>query len=257
MGHVTRQHLLWATTLVTYHIVKSLQLIWKSGTPWWNLRASDLQMSYSDLSSRYDIQDISSSNCRQGNIPQAWPVPCVLHFSLFCSLIPESPQWLLLQGRKQDAARVMKDIALINNKPLPPGFDLSEIQEVSTGVAQPSVSPPPYRFGDFGNLRKQQQQQLKFIWMISPSDQVYWLWASPEIINFWSCVVEPPPFPALWLYPRLGTHSHKNAIFIVAFLLQYYDEIIEKARVSDLFRTSRMRKRSSILLYCWWVHNLS
>ena len=35
--------------LVPWHVIKSLQLILKSGTRKWNLRAPDLQVSYKDL----------------------------------------------------------------------------------------------------------------------------------------------------------------------------------------------------------------
>ena len=38
-----------ATILVPYHVVKSLQLIWKSGIRRFHLRVSDLQMSFRDL----------------------------------------------------------------------------------------------------------------------------------------------------------------------------------------------------------------
>ena len=38
-----------ATILVPCHVVKSLQLIWRSGTRRWNLRVPNLQMSCIDL----------------------------------------------------------------------------------------------------------------------------------------------------------------------------------------------------------------
>ena len=38
------------TILLPYHVVKSLQLIWREGTRRWNLWVPNLQMSCSDLS---------------------------------------------------------------------------------------------------------------------------------------------------------------------------------------------------------------
>ena len=40
------------TTLAPYHVVKALQLNWRSDTNRWNLRMPDLQMSCSDLTER-------------------------------------------------------------------------------------------------------------------------------------------------------------------------------------------------------------
>ena len=52
-----------ATILVPCHVVKSLQLIWRSGTRRWNLRVPDLQMRCSDLTQRV-CQDRSPCNDR-------------------------------------------------------------------------------------------------------------------------------------------------------------------------------------------------
>ena len=55
-----------ATILVPYHVVKSLQLIWRLGTRRWNLRVPKLQMNCSDLKIRHP--DISCSNSHQDDV---------------------------------------------------------------------------------------------------------------------------------------------------------------------------------------------
>ena len=54
IGHFTLAALIRTIVLVSYRQVKSLQLIWRSGTRRWHLRVPDLQVSCSDL---IEIQD--------------------------------------------------------------------------------------------------------------------------------------------------------------------------------------------------------
>ena len=72
MEHVTWQPFsVGATSLVPCHEVKSLQLIWRSGTSRFYLRVPELQMSYSDLTEIkgiYCYQDSSPSNGHQGDM---------------------------------------------------------------------------------------------------------------------------------------------------------------------------------------------
>ena len=67
-----------ATILVSCNIVKSLQLIWRSGTRRWNLRVPDLQMSCSDLtfmmtSSNGNIFRVTGPLC--GEFTGHWGIP--------------------------------------------------------------------------------------------------------------------------------------------------------------------------------------
>ncbi len=63
-------------------------------------------------------------------------VPCasltrVTYFPFRCSLLPESPRWLLAQKRYDDASRALNRIAAINGRQLPPEFDVRSITVVS------------------------------------------------------------------------------------------------------------------------------
>ena len=51
------------------HVVKSLQLIWRSGTCRWNLWVPDLQIDCSDFDIKIGHQDISPDNGHQGDMP--------------------------------------------------------------------------------------------------------------------------------------------------------------------------------------------
>ena len=59
----------WAATLVPWHVVKSLKLVWRSSTRRWNLRVPDHQMSCCDLTLKIGHQDSSPSNDCQGDMP--------------------------------------------------------------------------------------------------------------------------------------------------------------------------------------------
>ena len=53
MGHIVFvEDFAGATILVPYYVVKSLQLIWRLGSCWWNLRVPHVQMGDSALLSR-------------------------------------------------------------------------------------------------------------------------------------------------------------------------------------------------------------
>ena len=56
-----------ATVLIHWHVVKSLKLIWRSGTRRWNLQMSDLQMSRSEL--KTGCRDSNSSNIYHSDRP--------------------------------------------------------------------------------------------------------------------------------------------------------------------------------------------
>ena len=69
VGHVHLVAIAGTTILVPCHVVKTLQLIRRSGTRRWNLRVPDLQMSYSDLTLKIGHQDSSPSNGCNGQMP--------------------------------------------------------------------------------------------------------------------------------------------------------------------------------------------
>ena len=45
-------------------------------------------------------------------------------------LVPESPRWLVVKGRRKDAERVIRKIAATNGKIYPENLDLSPLFEV-------------------------------------------------------------------------------------------------------------------------------
>ena len=59
----------------------------------------------------------------------AIPVTIGLTWSIFC--LPESPRWLLQQGRVEDAEKCILDMAVINNYDIPP-FRLAPVKGGST-----------------------------------------------------------------------------------------------------------------------------
>ena len=67
-----------ASILVPCHVVRSLQLIWRSDTRRFHLRVPDLQMSCIDLTLKIGHQYSSPSNGHQSNIPY-WTTLC-FHF---------------------------------------------------------------------------------------------------------------------------------------------------------------------------------
>ena len=62
IGHVTQLGITVTTNLVPYHFVKSLLLIWRSGTRRWYLWITNLQLSCSGLTSMGGCQHSSFSN---------------------------------------------------------------------------------------------------------------------------------------------------------------------------------------------------
>ncbi|CAI0380065.1 unnamed protein product [Linum tenue] len=60
---------------------------------------------------------------------------------VFYPLTPESPRYLCLKGRKDDALRVMEKIAKLNKKELPPGVLLSDREiELQRQISKPEAS---------------------------------------------------------------------------------------------------------------------
>ena len=69
MRHVSLVGIVGTNILVSCHLVKSRQLIWRLGTRRWNLRVPNLQMNCSDLSLKIGYQGSSPSNGHQGDKP--------------------------------------------------------------------------------------------------------------------------------------------------------------------------------------------
>ncbi|XP_060079708.1 organic cation transporter protein-like [Ylistrum balloti] len=59
-------------------------------------------------------------------------VPCVVHVCLYW-VIPESPRWLISQGKYKDAETILRKVATKNRKPYPEKIDLSKIEKVKPG----------------------------------------------------------------------------------------------------------------------------
>ena len=53
-------------------------------------------------------------------------------FLLCVSIIPESPRWLLVVGEEEKADKIIKRIAAINKKTLPPDFHAKHLIVVGT-----------------------------------------------------------------------------------------------------------------------------
>ena len=69
ISHVIPVVIIGTTTLISYHLVKSLKLTWRLDGCRWNLQLSNLQMSCSDLSRMKGYQDSSSNNGHQAACP--------------------------------------------------------------------------------------------------------------------------------------------------------------------------------------------
>jgi len=61
-----------------------------------------------------------------------------------CSMLPESPRWLLVQRKYESAEHILRSMAKVNGAELPPDFDVRHIDIVSIGI---NVRPAWARFG--------------------------------------------------------------------------------------------------------------
>ena len=88
------------TFLVPCHVVKSLQLIWRSGTRRWNLRVPGFQMiELQWLDRKIGFQESSSSSGRQGDLPYYIPHRILKWTSLF--IWYTTVQWMNSQHLKR------------------------------------------------------------------------------------------------------------------------------------------------------------
>ena len=82
------------SALMLCHVVKSLQLIWRSGTHRFHLQVLDFLMTYLDLTLKIGHQDNSHSNGHKNDIhpKQQWP-----NVGTLCQHwihLPEMPYWV-------------------------------------------------------------------------------------------------------------------------------------------------------------------
>lgn len=89
---------------------------------------------------------------------------------IFCRVLPESPRWLLSQGRYKEAEKILKTMARVNNKSLPENCIESLKKKVHTEQKLKEEKAKRIRYGvtdlfRYPNLRRK-TIIITFIWQV-------------------------------------------------------------------------------------------
>ncbi|KAJ1532010.1 hypothetical protein ONE63_000644 [Megalurothrips usitatus] len=149
---------------------------------------------------------------RQLSLATSVPFLC---FFLYWWVLPESPRWLLARGRFQEAEAILRLMARVNGRPLPPNYMsqlMRKFQPEKTPLASATpYDPQPEQERSYGvldlvrtpNLRRK-TLIITFIWFTNTSVYVGLSYYAPvlggdEFLNFFLAgAVELPTYLFLW-----------------------------------------------------------
>uniref|UniRef100_A0A1B0CUN0 Major facilitator superfamily (MFS) profile domain-containing protein n=2 Tax=Lutzomyia longipalpis TaxID=7200 RepID=A0A1B0CUN0_LUTLO len=132
-------------------------------------------------------------------------LPLFLLFGCF-AILPESPRWLVATGKFDEAAVIMRKMAQMNGKVLPPDYEEYLRMKVEAAVEQATPETRTYGIMDLlitPNMRKK-TLIITFIWFANTSVYVGLSYYAPalggnEIWNFFLAgLVELPTYIFLW-----------------------------------------------------------